>query len=143
MLATRARLTTQLLRFAAVGTVGFVVDATVLYAVADHLGLYLGRLLSFWAAATVTWLLNRRYTFEPADRADTPGGGRVRQYARYIVSMLAGAAVNYLAYVAALQAGMHPIAAVALGSLAGLAINFCSARWMVFNQRKKHAPCKH
>lgn len=132
-------LTNQFLRFAAVGAAGFVVDASVLYAVAGALGLYFGRVLSFWAAATFTWLLNRRFTFDSSNRAERRWW---REYARYIASMLAGAVLNYLAYVAALRWGMAPVAAVALGSLAGMTLNFCSARWMVFKQEKENAPCK-
>jgi putative flippase GtrA len=53
----------ELLRFAIAGTVGFVVDAGVLYLVKDSLGYYLGRALSFFLAVFCTWLLNRQFTF--------------------------------------------------------------------------------
>jgi len=56
---------TRFLRFALVGTIGFVVDASVLRLVVAifAINLYAGRLVSFLAAATVTWLLNRTFTF--------------------------------------------------------------------------------
>ena len=44
-----------------------MVDATTLYVVMSQLGagLYGGRVISYLAAATSTWALNRRYTFRP------------------------------------------------------------------------------
>lgn len=125
----------QLLLFSIVGTFGFVVDLAVLYAVAPLLGWLAGRVLSFLAAASATWLLNRRFTFagSPAD------SGLVAQYLRYLSAMVAGAAVNYLVYVAVLWwAPQRPYTAavgVALGSIAGLAVNFVNARVLVFMAR--------
>ena len=57
------KLAREFLSFAVVGTIGFVVDLGVLYVVAPTLGWYGGRVLSFLAAASVTWALNRRFTF--------------------------------------------------------------------------------
>lgn len=122
----------QFLVFCAIGTLGFLVDVTVLYALAPLLGWMAGRVVSFLAAATATWWFNRRFTFaEGAAR----GGQAAAQYGRYLVSMLAGAAVNYAAYAATLLLVTHPHApamGVALGSIAGLGINFLSARFLVF-----------
>jgi len=62
----------QLLRFAAVGCVGFAVDVAMLQLLrAAGAGLLWGRAGSFLVAATTTWALNRRYTFD--DRAATAG----------------------------------------------------------------------
>ncbi|WPB56349.1 GtrA family protein [Xylophilus sp. GOD-11R] len=121
----------QILRFALVGAAGFLVDAAVLYAVADRAGWYAGRLLSFWAAASLTWLLNRRFTFASAR------GPAAAEYGRYLLAMLGGAAVNYAVYVAMLQSPLAPIFAVAAGSIAGMAVNYTSARKLVFRDRIK------
>ncbi|MCS4510487.1 GtrA family protein [Xylophilus ampelinus] len=127
----------QFLIFCAVGTLGFVVDAAVLYALAPWLGWYGGRVLSFWAAATTTWLFNRHFTF-PGTRATGSGSGIWREYGKYLVTMLGGAALNYGAYVAVLHWYHGPYAAligVAAGSIAGLVANFASARYVVFRAR--------
>ena len=60
----RFQLLLEFLRFGVVGTIGFVVDTAVLYAgLALGLGLYGGRAVSYLAAATTTWALNRVWTF--------------------------------------------------------------------------------
>jgi putative flippase GtrA len=121
----------QFLSFAVVGAIGFVVDLGVLYLVAPALGWYGGRVLSFLAAATVTWALNRRFTF--AGRYS--GASIRREYLRYLLTMLGGALVNYGAYVLTLHwlgGPLAPALGVALGSCAGLAVNFLTARFLVF-----------
>ena len=128
-------LSRQFLVFCIFGTAGFVIDVAVLYAFAPHVGWLAGRIVSFLAAASATWWLNRRYTF--ARNGDATAGRAGRQYARYLVSMLAGGAVNYLTYVGVLAWMQHPHApgfGVALGSIAGMGINFLSARFLVFRK---------
>lgn len=127
------RLSRRFFAFCVVGTLGLVVDLGVLYAVAPLLGWYGGRVVSFIAAATTTWHFNRLYTFKDAPLPSRDG--LLRQYLRYLVTMLGGAAVNYLIYAATLYlvAMEHaPALGVALGSIGGLAVNFASARFLVF-----------
>jgi putative flippase GtrA len=130
--------TSRFLRFAIVGTLGFVVDAGVLALVLQSglAGFHAGRCLSFLAAASFTWALNRRFTF--ADRAASRGS-RGAQWARYVAAMSAGAAVNYAVYALVLAwAGYTALIApfaVAAGSIAGLGVNFSAARWFVFAAR--------
>ena len=131
-------MTSRFLRFAIVGTLGFVVDAGVLALVLQSglAGFHAGRCLSFLAAASFTWALNRRFTF--ADRAASRGN-RGTQWARYVAAMSAGAAVNYAVYALVLAwAGYTALIApfaVAAGSIAGLGVNFSAARWFVFAAR--------
>lgn len=126
-------MTRQLLSFTVVGAIGFVVDAASLYA-AIHLlgaGLYGGRVISYLAAATTTWALNRRYTF-----SETRARSRLAEWARFLAANSVGGAVNYGTY-ALLVASIplvasHPVLGVAAGSLAGLAVNFHLSRSLVF-----------
>lgn len=124
----------RLMRFGVAGVLGFVVDAGVLYLLAPFLGWYGARVLSFWAAATATWLFNRRYTF--ADGAARGGRALWREYGTYLLAMLGGAAVNYGAYALTLHvlppAPWVPLLGVAVGSVAGMGVNFVSARWFIF-----------
>ncbi|WPH20748.1 GtrA family protein [Variovorax paradoxus] len=127
----------EFLAFAIVGAAGFVVDVAVLYLAAPLLGWYGARVLSFLAAATATWALNRRYTFA-ARRASGAATPIVREYLGYLVTMLGGAVVNYGAYVLVLhwlEGPWVPALGVALGSCAGLVVNFVSARYLVFRPR--------
>lgn len=139
----------QFLRFGAVGAVGFVVDAGMLYASAPVLGWYGARVLSFLAAATATWFLNRRYTFvevAAAEGATSRATGAAapklvgRQYSQYLLSMLLGGCVNYAVYAATLHWIHGPFAAllgVALGSCAGLGVNFAAASRIVFRTTRR------
>ncbi|MDX2222392.1 MAG: GtrA family protein [Rhodospirillaceae bacterium] len=130
---TDATVRGQFLRFAAVGTAGFAVDAGVLTLAMAGLGLgpYAARVVSFLCAATFTWAANRAFTFRGADPARP-----ARQWARFVFANSLGAAVNYGTY-AVLVAGVTlvreaPVLGVAAGSLAGLAFNFAASRKWVF-----------
>lgn len=127
----------QFVRFAAVGTIGFVADASVLYLAIYYTdaGLYGGRILSYLAAATITWALNRSYTFR-AER----GSGSLSEWGRYLAANAFGGMSNYATY-AALVATLttvanHPALGVAAGSLVGLSINFHLSRQLVFRRRR-------
>ena len=90
-------------------------------------GLYVGRVLSYLAAATVTWWLNARFTFR------TDGNWVV-----YVIVNALGAAVNYGVYVFVLwavpQVRELPSVAVAAGSAVALLVNFATNRWIVFGR---------
>lgn len=118
-------------RFALTGGAGFFVDLAVLYgALAVGAGPIGGRLLSFLAAASFTWAVNRRYTF-------TATASPRRELARYLLSMAGGMLVNFLVYSLVLwllpPSWWAPACAVACGSAVGLGVNFASARYFVFN----------
>ena len=129
------RLARQLLRFAAVGVLGLLVDVAVLYlGLWLGLGYYTGRLLSFLSAVWVTWRCNRHYTFQRAH--GDAARSLWREWWHYLAAMALGGAVNLLAYSVVLQllppAAWLGAAAVAVGSLAGLSVNFISAKFLVF-----------
>ena len=123
----------QFLRFGVVGTIGFVVDAATLTAMmALGLGPYWGRIVSYLAAATTTFALNRAWTFR-----DRRGAGPVTaQWGRFLAVNLVGFAVNYGVYAASLalspMAARSPVLGVAAGSLAGMLLNFALSRRLVF-----------
>lgn len=130
---SRRETTTQFLRFAAIGTAGFVVDSAALY-VAMHgpgAGLYLGRVLSWFCAATFTWAMNRRFTF--ADSRPP-----LRQWLAFLAANAVGGAVNYAVYAILVStsqvAAATPMIGVAAGSIAGLAFNFITSKWLVFRR---------
>jgi putative flippase GtrA len=125
----------EFLLFALAGVIGLGVDVGVLYLAAPLLGWYAARVLSFLAAATATWSLNRRYAF--ATRHS--GASLAREYLGYLLTMLGGAVVNYGVYVLVLHSFAGPwvpALGVALGSCAGLALNFLAARQLIFKSRR-------
>lgn len=125
----------QFLRFGAVGTVGFVVDAAVLYAMLGlGAGPYLGRVPAYLAAATTTWALNRRWTFR--DEGRDAGGAAGRQWALFALLNLGGFVVNYGTYATLVRlvpvVAAYPVLGVAAGALAGMTGNFLLSRRYVF-----------
>jgi putative flippase GtrA len=126
----------QFLRFAMVGTAGFVVDAAALYATMHYTGAnhYAGRLVSYLLAASFTWALTRRYTFQAQRSAS-----RLGEWARFLVSNALGGLLNYATYavlvVSSSTVFAHPVLGVAAGSIAGLLVNFLLSRRFVFTSR--------
>jgi putative flippase GtrA len=125
----------QAFAFGVVGAIGFVVDASVLtIALRYGFGLYSGRVLSYLAAVTATWALNRHYTFR-ASR----GRNALSEWVRFLVSQLSGAAVNFIIYGVLTHSiavvASYPVIGVAAGSLGGMVINFVVARAYVFQRR--------
>ena len=118
----------RFLRFCAVGTVGFVIDAGILQAlvVGAQANPYAARIVSFLAAASGTWLMNRRYTFEVSHKPTHA------EWLRYIGLMVLGALVNYGAFALCITfwafAHAQPWLGVAVGSIAGLGVNFTTSR---------------
>ena len=125
----------RFLRFCVVGTLAYLVDAGVLMGLVSAAGLdpYAARVASFLAAASLTWWLNRRYTFEVKHEPTRA------EWMSYVGLMVVGAAVNYATYAAAITwwplAREHLWIGVALGSIAGLGINFLTSSRLVFRQR--------
>ncbi|PZW49127.1 putative flippase GtrA [Humitalea rosea] len=124
----------QMWRFGVVGGLGFLVDTAVLYAALGlGAGLYGGRVLSYIAAASFTWALNRAWTF--SDRARVPVA---RQWALFLVVNLGGFALNYGTYAAMVAfwplAAAWPVLGVAGGAIAGMGCNFWASRALVFRQ---------
>lgn len=122
----------QMLRFGLVGSLGVLVDTAVLYAALWlGAGLHGGRLLSYLAAASGNWALNRIWTFRGASR-DRPG----RQWLLFLLVNLVGFALNYGTYALLIgqwpPAAAHPVLGVAAGALAGMAGNFLLSRQLVF-----------
>ena len=131
----RAAIAQEFLRFGVVGAIGFVADTAVLYgAIALGSGLYLGRALSYLAAATTTWALNRAWTFR--GRGDGPAQ---RQWALFVAVNLIGFVLNYGTYAALVTfvplVAAHPVLGVAAGSIAGMFTNFALSRQVVFRAK--------
>jgi len=131
----RAVLLGQFLRFGIVGTLGFMVDAAVVYALRAGLGLYGARAVSFAVGVTFTWALNRAWTFR--GRGDQP---LHHQWALFVAANSGGAALNIGTYVILVATvpfcAANPIVPVAAGAIAGMFVNFALSRAVVFRARR-------
>ncbi|MDB5596899.1 MAG: GtrA family protein [Hyphomicrobiales bacterium] len=122
----------QFVLFGMIGVAGFLVDASVLFLIMGVTGLYLGRVFSFFCAAFVTWLMNRATTFRDRRSGHRPA----KELVIYVALMLVGGSVNYLVYWSLISsnkmAEMNVIVAAGFGSLAGMAINLLTSRFVLY-----------
>jgi putative flippase GtrA len=131
--ASPARIATlvQFLMFGTVGTAGFLVDTATVYALRGSLGLYGAGMAAYVVAATVTWILNRLWTFRGRG-----GGPMHQQWARFLVVNLGGLVLNRGTYALLVTfvalAAEQPVYATAAGAIAGMFVNFALIRTMVF-----------
>jgi putative flippase GtrA len=121
----------QFMKFGAVGTVGFLTDTAIVYALRDTLGLYVAGMVSYVLAASGNWVLNRVWTFRGQG-----SGPAHRHWATFIVANSFGLVLNrgtYVALIATVPLCVKaPVLAVAAGSVAGMIVNFTLSRRMVF-----------
>ena len=123
----------QLVQFAVVGAVGFVVDGGLLLVMIEVAGLspLAARIASFSIAVTVTWLLNRLWTFRHLASSQ-----RLAEWRRYVAVNGVGGLVNLGVF--ALLAGpvpglgVRPLVAFAIGSAVALIFNFLGSRNVAF-----------
>ncbi|MGK9452950.1 GtrA family protein [Acidithiobacillus caldus] len=124
----------QLLRFGISGVAGFLVDASFVALGTQIIGIgpFLSQVISFGAAVTVTWLINRHWTF-----AEHASDKWMREFGRYIAANSIGAVANNSVYtilvLTAATFSKDPVLAVAAGSVAGMVFNYSSSVFLVFS----------
>jgi putative flippase GtrA len=135
--AAHGRIAEQIPAFAAIGLIGYVIDAGITFACAKFLNLppELARPPGFIIATIVNFLLNRSITFRYA-RAPLAGA-----FVRYWLVAAAGLAVNYAVYSAcilvapsvgiAVTPAILPLF-VAAGSGAAMVLTFVGFRFFAF-----------
>jgi putative flippase GtrA len=135
--AAHGRIAEQVPAFAAIGVIGYVVDAGITFVCARYLGLSpeLARPPGFIVATIVNFILNRSITFRHA-RAPLASS-----FVRYWLVASIGLAINYAVYSACVAlAPMAGIAVtpailplfVAAGSGAAMALTFVGFRFFAF-----------
>ncbi|KIC86783.1 GtrA family protein [Pantoea agglomerans] len=124
----------ELLFFGVAGVLGFLTDAGALYLVKPFIGVYFGRLVSFFLAVIVTWLFNRNITFKD----NSASMNLISEFLHYLSLMVVGGTINlgvyYLLVGSVDQIRQWPIIAVAVGSIAGMVVNFISSRYLLYKR---------
>lgn len=124
----------ELLFFGVAGVLGFLTDAGTLYLVKSFIGVYFGRLVSFFLAVIVTWLFNRNITFKES----TAHMSLISEFLHYLSLMVVGGTINlgvyYLLVGSVDQIKEWPVIAVAVGSIAGMVANFISSRYLLYKR---------
>ena len=117
----------RIARFSISGSVGFAIDAVLLYLFSSMTNPYMARLGSFFFATAATWKLNTSFTFRREGKGYIP----------YIAGQSIGIAINYLTYLAALallpQHQLSLLLALGFGSTSAMAFNYLSMKKWLFN----------
>jgi putative flippase GtrA len=116
--------------FSGVGVIGFGIDASILSALVHVFGWphYAARAISFAAAVTVTWYLNRLWVFAAT-------GDVAKEYRAYFTVQVAGATINLGTYALVIAAvprlAQLPVLPLAVGASLALLFNYSMAsRWV-------------
>ena len=127
----------RLPRFGVVGGIGFLVDATVLFGLFEIAGwnAYAARVASFGVAVTVTWYLNRRFTF--SDRASPE---KRKEWSRYVLVSMIGNGVNFVIYLLCISTiaffARYPLLALAIASGIAMFVNYFASDRFAFRARR-------
>lgn len=125
----------QVGRFVVTGTCGFSVDALLMLAVAELFGVsaLVARSVSFPVAVVVTWILNRKWTFEHG-RSRAPS----EQYVLYLLGQFGTLTINYSIFaglVVHVQVfAEQPLLALAVGAGVALGFSYLFARFLAFQR---------
>jgi putative flippase GtrA len=125
----------SILRFAVIGALGMPVDWGVLQLMVHWgSGPYLGRLVSWFCAATFTWAGNRYFTFAATRARGLLATGR--EWLRFLAANAVGGLVNVGLYSVLVRFAPPPLndltVALVLGVLLGLVFNFTLSKKVVF-----------
>lgn len=124
----------SLIRFAIVGAIGFAVDGGVMLLITSTTGTspLIARAVSFPLALTLTWAMNRNWTFVTG-RHRAPAS----QYHRYAAVQTAGFAINYGTFAGLVTAGgiwrAQPLLALFVGALLSMIFTYTLSRLHVFS----------
>lgn len=109
----------SLARFTVVGSVGFVVDAGIVWILCrEGVSPIVARIPSLATAILVTWLLNRKFTFRVRSARS------LGELCRYSGVAAGSALLNYLCYDVFIVLGVLPVAAVAMASVLLLFLSY-------------------
>lgn len=126
-------------RFCCAGSLGFVVDYSVLTSVVD-LGLnrFAAKCVSFSVAVVATWLVNRLWTFR--GHGD-PSRSLMREFGGYLAVQSVGFAANFAVYSAVVVSApignehLLLLAGSVAGTAVGMVVNYLGAKHLVFRRR--------
>jgi putative flippase GtrA len=131
----------QFVQFAAVGAIGFAVDALIFIALTGwyaHWHPYAARALSASCSISTTWALNRRVTFRTEKSPDARA-----EYLRYVLAQVLGLALNLGVFAAGVALvpllRRVPLLALILGAGTALVVNFLTAKHIAFQGKSPYA----
>jgi len=130
----------KFLKFGFVGVVVLGFDAVTFWLLLHVIpSSIIARCLSVAASIFLSWIINRSFTFAYSGEKPT-----VQEFIKFALSQLPGALVNALVSVLAFNflpyIKSNPWISVALGSCAGMVLNFTIAHLYVFKNKNNQSP---
>ncbi len=122
------------LRFAIVGSLGFLTDAGLLWVATNKFGLdpYSARLVSFSTALLTTWLLNSQFTFKSPKRRTKS------QFTGYVVVQVTSFFLNYALYSLLVWQGVAtPLVSLFFAAIISMFYSFTAVNIWVFGVRRQ------
>lgn len=122
------------MKFLLIGGGTFFVDAGILQVLVAGFDMspFFARAFSFLSAVTVTWWLNRKYTFKTTEAPN------LKEFGRYIMTQGVGLAVNVGIYSLCVVLfdvmRTYPALALIPATSASLICNFISMKFLVFRR---------
>jgi putative flippase GtrA len=128
----------QFIRFAIIGTLGFVWDTIIVYTLTPRIsvyapqdGVYIAGIISYFIVASINWLLNRIWTY-----AHVSHGVRHRQLMMFLLANSVGLVLNRGTYSLLVHfvpfCRVYLVLPVAAGGVCGMFVNFFLSRRLVF-----------
>lgn len=122
----------ELLKFAAVGSLGLIINLAVLYALTEFLGLYylISAVFAFFLAAFSNFTLNKIWTFGEniADRAAV-------KYAQFMAVSIFALLINLLLlFLLTELVGMHYLLSQIIATGLAFAVNFFGNKFWTFRK---------
>jgi putative flippase GtrA len=128
----------QFLRFAVIGTLGFVWDTIIVYTltrllrpIAPREGVYIAGIISYFIVASINWLLNRIWTYRHVSH-----GVRHRQLMMFLLANSVGLILNRGTFSLLVHfvpfCRIYLVVPVAAGGVCGMFVNFFLSRRLVF-----------
>jgi putative flippase GtrA len=127
----RRVLARQFLQFGIIGTLGFVWDTCIVYALTPHLGPYIAGLISFFIVASINWGANRWWTYRGHDH-DSMHVQLVRFLMANAVGLVLNRGTMFTLVATVPLCRVYLILPVAAGGIAGMFVNFFLSRRLVF-----------
>jgi putative flippase GtrA len=123
----------QFLKFAFVGSIGFLVDALLLliFVYKLNIDISISRIFSFFFAVLITWFLNRKFTFSQDSKFK-----KRKEYIYYFSIQSTGALLNYIIFIVLVYSSKifedYLILALALASIIVMFFNFFMVKRIYF-----------
>lgn len=124
----------RLIKFAIVGTIGFIVDASILlfFVHIINLSIEFSRIISFISAVFITWLINRSFTF-----AKNTDFNKKKEYGLYFVLQTIGALINYVIFIILVRKYTffeeNLIIPLGIAAIIAMFFNYFSIKKLIYN----------